>query len=232
MSDHHPRGRIVVVGGEKGGTGKTTTAINLAAMLANKGKDVLLVDTDRQESASYWVYMRDNNPKLATTKRVAAVQKFGSGLARELDDLSRRYEEIIVDAGGRDSLELRGAMLMASTMVAPIQASHFDTWTLGKLNNLYEECMAARHPDAPALKVIVVVTRASTNPGVQDQEATSELIEEQYRHFQQAKNPIRDRASFKRSPGAGLAVTEYEPHDEKAIFEIRSLFKEVYGDLA
>ena len=49
---------IVVFGGEKGGTGKTTLATNIAAELAIKNKDVLLIDTDRQESASSWCYVR------------------------------------------------------------------------------------------------------------------------------------------------------------------------------
>ncbi len=50
---------IVLVGGEKGGTGKTTLAINLAALRAIRGRDVLLVDTDPQGSASGWVLTRD-----------------------------------------------------------------------------------------------------------------------------------------------------------------------------
>ena len=45
---------IVLIGGEKGGTGKTTIATNLAALRAMAGRDVLLVDTDPQGSASYW----------------------------------------------------------------------------------------------------------------------------------------------------------------------------------
>ncbi|TAL63641.1 MAG: chromosome partitioning protein [Burkholderiaceae bacterium] len=223
MSEVKQRARIVVVGGEKGGTGKTTTAVNLAAMLANQGRDVLLVDTDRQESASSWVALRDNNPQVK--RRVAAVQKFGSGLIRELDDLATRYEDIIVDAGGRDSVELRGAMLKASVMVAPIQASHFDLWTLSKLNELYEEATQVGNPD---LKILIVISRASTNPGVQDYDAAGDLIE-QYPHFMQAKNPIRDRVSFRRSAGYGLGVSEYDPKDEKAEFEMKSLFKEIYG---
>ena len=45
---------IILFGGEKGGTGKTTLAVNLAAMRARAGYDVLLVDADRQESAAAW----------------------------------------------------------------------------------------------------------------------------------------------------------------------------------
>ena len=45
---------IVVFGGEKGGTGKSTIATNMAAMLAMSGKDTLLLDTDRQGTASAW----------------------------------------------------------------------------------------------------------------------------------------------------------------------------------
>ena len=67
---------IVLVGGEKGGTGKTTLATNLAALRAASGADVLLVDTDRQGSASFWAATRDENDALAA---VPCVQVFGKG---------------------------------------------------------------------------------------------------------------------------------------------------------
>ncbi len=97
------KGRIILVGGEKGGTGKTTIATNLAVMRAAAGRDVVLIDTDPQGSASGWCYTRD---EAGLAPRIASVQKFGKGLARELEDLSMRYQDIIVDAGGRDSVKL------------------------------------------------------------------------------------------------------------------------------
>ena len=50
---------IILIGGEKGGTGKTTLAVNIAAARARDGHDVLLVDTDPQGSASYWAAARE-----------------------------------------------------------------------------------------------------------------------------------------------------------------------------
>lgn len=49
---------ILVCGGIKGGSGKTTMATNLAAMRAGAGKDVLLVDADEQESATIFTAIR------------------------------------------------------------------------------------------------------------------------------------------------------------------------------
>jgi chromosome partitioning protein len=45
---------LVLIGGEKGGVGKTTLTLNLATMRARAGKDVLLVDADKQASANLW----------------------------------------------------------------------------------------------------------------------------------------------------------------------------------
>lgn len=214
------KGKIVLVGTEKGGTGKTTTAINLAVLRAKAGRDVLLVDTDPQGSASDWIAARDD---AGITPRVNSVQKFGKGLARELDDLSTRYQDIIVDAGGRDSVELRAAMTRANILIAPIQASHFDLWTLRRLDELVQQAL----PFNENLKVIIVISRAPTNPLVTDANDANELIAD-FECFSPAKRPICERVSFRRSAGGGMGVIEYTPADEKAVFEIQSLYKEIW----
>ena len=63
---------IVLIGGEKGGPGKTTIATNIAAMRTKEMEDVLLVDTDRQPTSSYWCSMREDK---GTKPRVASIQK-------------------------------------------------------------------------------------------------------------------------------------------------------------
>ena len=94
---------IVAVFGEKGGTGKTTLATNLAGMRAAANRDVLIIDADRQGSASYWTEKRDDlHPTLPT---VHCVQKFGNGLLRTVRDMARRYDDIVLDIGAGDSRE-------------------------------------------------------------------------------------------------------------------------------
>src|SRR5512143_948356 len=116
---------ITLIGGEKGGTGKTTLAVNLAALRTLQGRDVLLIDTDIQASASYWTQSRD---EAEVQPRVACIQKFGKGLQTEVQDLARRYQDIIIDAGGRDSVELRIGLVVAKRAFIPIQSSQFDIW--------------------------------------------------------------------------------------------------------
>ena len=213
-------GRIVLIGGEKGGPGKTTIAVNLAVARALDGHDVLLVDTDLQGSASDWISARDGSGVLP---RIASVQKFGKGLARELEDLVDRYGDIIVDAGGRDSVELRAAMTKADIMVAPIQASSFDLWTLRRLDELVRQAQGFNEK----LRVIILISRASTNTFISDTRDAEDLVSE-YENFSLAYHPIRERISFRRSVGQGMGIIEYRPIDKKAIKEINSLYKEIY----
>ena len=121
---------IVLVGGEKGGVGKTTLAVNLAAMRARAGHDVLLVDADKQASANLWASIRDQEK---VDPPVRCVQKRGKGLAADVRDLATRYEDIVIDAGGQDSVELRAAMTIADLAIFPIQPSLFDAATLETL---------------------------------------------------------------------------------------------------
>lgn len=163
---------IILIGGEKGGTGKTTIATNLAVYLKQNFRDVLLIDTDKQGSASFWSNTRDSliknytqepgqfktviHENLKELHRVPNIQKFGDSIVHEIEDLKNRYEDIIIDAGGRDSVELRAAMTIADFLYIPIQASQFDVWTLGVLDSLITQAKVYNK----ALRSFIVFNRA------------------------------------------------------------------------
>lgn len=213
---------ILLVGSEKGGTGKTTIAVNLAALRASRGRDVLLIDTDPQGSASYWVQTRD---EAGIAPRVACIQKFGKGLQQEVGDLARRYQDIIIDAGGRDSIELRAAMVVADVVLIPVQASQFDLWTLQRMSDLIGQA----HGFNPNLKPMVILSRAVTNKAVADTSEAAEHIRE-VDNLPLCVSVVRDRISYRRAASNGQGVIEYAPIDQKAKLEVESLYNEVYCD--
>jgi chromosome partitioning protein len=125
---------IVLIGGEKGGTGKTTLATNLAAQRSAAGCKVLLVDADPQGSASNWAQLRE---EAGIMPEVSWVHKFGQALEAEIASLVQRYDDILIDVGGRgDSLELSTGLAVAHKAVIPLQASQFDLWTLARMDKL------------------------------------------------------------------------------------------------
>lgn len=213
---------IILIGGEKGGTGKTTIATNLAAMRALAGRDVLLIDTDPQGSANYWAQSRD---ELKVTPRVACVQKFGKGLPAEVKDLAKRYQDIIIDAGGRDSVELRSAMVVAHKAYIPIQPSQFDIWTLNQMDELVETAKGFN----PDLQARVIISRSSTNPSVHESDDTVEILND-FVSLSLASTGIKDRIAYRKAASGGLGVSELKPKDAKAVEEIDALYKEVFGD--
>ena len=213
---------IILIGGEKGGTGKTTLATNLAAMRALSRRDVLLVDTDPQGSANYWSQSRDEN---GITPRVACIQKFGKGLPAEIKDLAYRYQDIIIDAGGRDSVELRSALVVTDKAYIPIQPSQFDIWTLNRMNDLVEIARGFN----PNLQVRVIISRSSTNPSVHESDDTGKLLSD-FPNLNLADVIVRDRIAYRKSAKDGLAVIELKPKDFKAIEEMEILYKEVFGN--
>ena len=213
---------IVLIGGEKGGTGKTTIATNLAALRALAGRDVLLVDTDPQGSASYWTTSRDEN---GLKPRVACIQKFGKGLQGELQDLASRYQDIIIDAGGRDSVELRSAMVVAHKAYVPTQASQFDIWTLAQMNELIVTAQGFN----PNLCAWVVINRGSTNPSVTETAEAVEILGD-FGHLGLATSVVRDRIAYRKAARDGLSVVEMKPSDKKACREMNAFYIEVFND--
>ncbi len=219
---------ILLIGAEKGGTGKTTLTTNLAAQLANRKKDILLVDTDTQGSASKWAAMRDSiEDNKGDFTRVASVQKFGREIRKDLLDLSHRYEHILVDAGGRDSVELRSALSVCDKIYIPLQAAQFDIWTLSVMDQLVSDARIFNQK----LHARVIINRASTNPKVSETQEALEL-EEELLHLEFSGVIIRERSAFRKAAKRGLSVCELtsKDADPKAEQEITALDQEIFGD--
>jgi chromosome partitioning protein len=212
---------IIAVLGEKGGPGKTTFATNLAGMRAVAGHDVLLVDADRQGSASYWVEKRDETER----PTVHCVQKFGNALARTVRDMARRYDDVIIDVGAGDTREMESALRVVSHAIVPIQPAGLDVWTLGLLDDRVDEARAANE----FLAAVVVLNRVSTNPRDRDEEEAREAITA-CEHLTLSHVVVHDRVAIKRAAPQGLIANEYKPYDAKADQEMTALYALTFGD--
>ena len=102
---------IVVIGGIKGGAGKSTIAANLAARRA-VSHEVLLVDGDDQETTTLWASTRSENfPE--GSQRLTCIQLRGKAARDEVLKLASRYDDAIIDVGGRDTTTQRAALTVA-----------------------------------------------------------------------------------------------------------------------
>jgi chromosome partitioning protein len=211
---------IILVGGEKGGPGKTTVATNIAAMRTREIEDVLLVDTDRQPTSSYWCSMREDK---GIKPRVASIQKYDKAVRTEITELKKKFSDIIIDAGGRDSPELRGALLVCDKAIFPLRPSQFDLWTLGRLNTLVEVALEINEN----LKAYVVINQSSPNPAVREADEMKEFLSE-FGNIKLMSSVICERIVFRRAALNGMAVTEYKPEDIKANEEMNALYREIF----
>lgn len=214
---------IVLFGGEKGGAGKTTLATNISALKTSRQEETLLVDTDRQSTSSFWCSVREEK---SIVPRVSSIQKYEKAVRTEVKELSKKFADIIIDAGGRDSPELRGSLLVCDKAIFPLRPSQFDLWTLSRLNLLVETAKEINEN----LKAYVVVNMASPNPNVKEAEDMKELVKE-FTQLNILKTIIYERIVYRRAALGGMGVIEYKPEDSKAINEIMNLYEEIYGEI-
>jgi chromosome partitioning protein len=99
---------IIAVVNQKGGTGKTTVATNLATLFAGEKGKVLLVDADPQQSALEW--QRDRPTSLP---QVPVIGPPAPNLHREMPRLRTKYGVILIDGGGRVTAAARATVAVA-----------------------------------------------------------------------------------------------------------------------
>lgn len=213
---------VILIGGLKGGTGKSSLATNLSAMRAIAGEEVLLIDADSQGSAAFWAEIRDES---GITPRVPCVQKRGRRLHDEVREMAGKFGTIIIDAGGRDHPEMRSALLVADIFVIPIKASQYDLATLDDLAVIIEDSLMLNS----TIRSHAVLNMAHSNPNVSEVDDARDYLAD-IGIIELARTVIRDRIVFRKSTRAGLAVVEMKPADARANNEIESLYNEVFCD--
>ena len=133
------KAKIVVLGNEKGGTGKSTLAMHLIVTWLREGKKVATLDLDgRQGTLSRYlenrrVFAQKNNLDLPMPDhiRIANVSNEILFLRTQLERLGNDYDIIVLDTPGADTALTLEALFQADTLVTPINDSLVDLDVLG-----------------------------------------------------------------------------------------------------
>jgi chromosome partitioning protein len=217
---------IVTVGNTKGGVGKTTLGVQLALMRRLAGRDVLLVDADRQGSAQMAVAIRAEAGRHPALSCVQYAQ--GKLLRAQVGPLAAKHDDTIIDAGGRDSEALRVALGRSDVLLVPVQPRAVDVWSLADIAELVEQVQAAREDDGrPPLRALAVLNLADPGANSDNGDAIAALA-----HFPQLvplKALIRRRKAVANAMAHGLSVFELAPRDLKAAEEMAALCIQVFN---
>lgn len=209
---------ILVVGGIKGGSGKTTIATNLAVVRSRDHHEVLLIDADDQETAADFAQQRIE--KLGDAG-YTTVKLTGPGVRTQTLRLREKYDDIIIDTGGRDTTSQRAALAIADLLLVPFVPRSFDVWTLERVAALVEEMRTAN----PNLRARTFLNRADCRG--QDNAAAADVLKETAA-LTFTGVAVATRKAFGNAAALGLAVTELRPEDQKATEEIAALYRYVF----
>jgi chromosome partitioning protein len=210
---------IIVIGGIKGGSGKTTIATNLAVM-RSIGKKVLLVDADEQKSAWDWSQQRDTCEQDILKGTFSTVCMSGKAIYSNLERLKKDFDDIIVDTGGRDTTSQRSALCVADKFILPFKPSSIDIWTLGPIKQILNECVN------PKLISYGFISQADA-VGKDNKEAL-EILKE-FKVIKSFECTVGNRKSFRNAAAEGLGVCELFPEDKKASQEMQTLYEIIYN---
>lgn len=207
---------IIMLCSQKGGSGKSTVAVNIASFLSAMKKDCILVDSDVQKTASTWAMDREEDESLP---KVYSIQKY-ENIRGTLLDLSERYEYVVVDSPGRDCREMRTGITAASLLIVPLKCSQPDLDTLPTMKQIIEEARDFN----PNVKVKTLLTMVATNPSVTEKEESKKYLKN-YPELSLMTSLIYERKVYRDCMSQGKGV--HELHNEKATEEVKGLIKEI-----
>ncbi len=211
---------VLVIGGTKGGSGKTLLATNLTVFRAVEGHDVLLIDADEQGSAMD--FTRQRQRRMAGEAGYTAIQTREADVAVQVRRMSPKYGDIIIDVGGRDTASQRAALAVADRLLIPFSPTSVDLWTADTVVVLLKEARMFN----PHLQASAIINKAFSR-GSDNAEAAA-ILQEYPDYWIYLETLIGNRKAFSNAFGSGQAVMEYQPKDTKALKEMRALYRHLF----
>jgi len=204
---------IIGVLQQKGGVGKTTLALNLAAAFAKDGLRVLVVDADPQGSALAWSSVREATPLFS----VIGMPK--PTLHKELPAIAVDYDVVVIDGAPGVKELTRSAILAADYILVPVQPSPFDVWSCADIVGLIAEAQQFR----PEIRAAFVVNRKIANTAI------GREVVKAFENFplELLDVVVTQRVAFAESAAQGLTVPETAPSSQAAweIYDLAEIIK-------
>lgn len=229
---------VILIAGEKGGTGKSTLSVNMAVMLKLTGHDVKLIDATKKQASSHKFISRRHDLNITPIPTCSRLE--GKYLNAELEEYSKKHEWVIVDTGGFDSVEMRSAMACANVhkMYSPFKMSEFDLETLEAMNELVY--LSLTHN--PNLTCHVVFNQIPTIGTTQQIINEAKELANSFECIKAADTHVYNRLSILQAAGYGQTVIEYEEERRqklpayrvkdylfKGSLEMCALYKEIFN---
>lgn len=210
---------IYIVGHTKGGVGKTTTAVTLAAALAELRRDVMLINADRQNHAQVSIASRPEHlPPIACTH-----YPDGRELRQQVKLMTPKYDDIVIDVGGRDTSALRAALILADVVLVPFQPRSYEAWSLEEVAPLIDEAHSMRD----GLQVYTFLNFADPGGLRAKDNAESLEVARAAPQFQLMASTLGRRKAFSIAAAKGISINDMRPRDEKACAEFNGLLAEL-----
>lgn len=207
---------IIVVANSKGGVGKSTLAVHLAAWLHKQGHSVTLADCDTQQSSSEWV--REAVPE------VRAVRLDNPDMIlNDLPTLSQETDFVVADGPGSQTETSRALLLRADLAIVPCKASMLEVRALAKATEVLRQAQDIRAGKPAAVIVLSMIGKNyRLTKDMMDAAAALNL-------------PLADRALILRqvyadAPGQGSVVWNLGARAQEAAQEVDQLFREILPD--
>lgn len=203
---------VIALVGNKGGAGKTTLCVNLAAAL-NRRAPAVVLDTDPQQSSLGWRSLAESGDAVEVDGAVDAVGQAAKAARR-------KFEHVVIDCPPSvHSEQTRQALAVADIALVPVQPSPFDLWASVHIETEVEQ--ARKRNKALRAWLVINQLEPRTRLSRQMRDALAEL------ELPAAKTGIHRRMVYRSAVLAGRTVHDMGRAGEAAAAEIDALIDEV-----